>query len=55
MAQPIERFGELNSMMTWAEAAARNEKISRKEVDEWAYNSHMKAVKARNQASLQKR
>ncbi len=46
MAQPIERFGELNSMMTWAEAAARNEKISRKEVDEWAYNSHMKAVKA---------
>jgi acetyl-CoA C-acetyltransferase len=46
MAQPIERFGELNSMMTWAEAAARNENISRKEVDEWAYNSHQKAVKA---------
>ncbi|MBN1907464.1 MAG: thiolase family protein [Deltaproteobacteria bacterium] len=46
MAQPIERFGELNSMMTWAEAAARNEGISRKEVDEWAYNSHQKAVKA---------
>jgi acetyl-CoA C-acetyltransferase len=33
-------------MMTWAEAAARNENISRKEVDEWAYNSHQKAVKA---------
>ncbi len=46
MAQPIERFGELNSMMTWAEAAARNENISRKEIDEWAYNSHQKAVKA---------
>ncbi len=46
MAQPIERFGELNSMMTWAEAAAKNEGITREEVDEWAYNSHQKAVRA---------
>jgi len=27
MHQPIERFGELNSMMTWAETAAKNENI----------------------------
>jgi len=46
MAQPIERFGELNSMMTWAEAAAKNEGITREEVDVWAYNSHQKAIKA---------
>ena len=46
MAQPIDRFGELNSMMTWAETAARNEGISRQEADEWSYNSHQKAVNA---------
>ena len=46
MAQPIERFGELNSMMTWAEAAAKNEGISRQEADEWSYNSHQKAIRA---------
>jgi acetyl-CoA C-acetyltransferase len=46
MAQPIERFGELNSMMTWAEAAAKNEGITREEADEWAFNSHQKAVRA---------
>lgn len=46
MAQPIDRFGELNSMMTWAETAAKNEGITREEVDEWAYNSHQKAVRA---------
>jgi acetyl-CoA C-acetyltransferase len=46
MAQPIERFGELNSMMTWAETAAKNEGISRQEADEWSYNSHQKAVRA---------
>ena len=26
MSQPIERFGELNSMMSWAEEAARQER-----------------------------
>lgn len=46
MAQPIERFGELNSMMTWAETAAKNEGISRQEADEWSYNSHQKAIRA---------
>ena len=46
MHQPVERFGELNSMMTWAETAAKNENISRQEVDEWAFGSHQKAVAA---------
>jgi len=46
MSQPIERFGELNSMMTWAEAAAKEEKISRQEADEWALRSHQKAIAA---------
>ena len=42
--QPIDRFGELNSMMTWAETAAKNENVSRKEADEWSVGSHKKAV-----------
>jgi acetyl-CoA C-acetyltransferase len=46
MSQPVERFGELNSMMTWAEKAAKNEHISRKEADEWALRSQQKAVAA---------
>ena len=46
MSQPIERFGELNSMMTWAETAAKNEQVSRKEADEWAARSHEKAIAA---------
>lgn len=46
MSQPIERFGELNSMMTWAEAAARNEKISREAADRWALRSHRRACEA---------
>jgi len=46
MSQPIERFGELNSMMTWAETAAKQEKISRQEADEWALRSHQKAIAA---------
>jgi len=46
MHQPIERFGELNSMMTWAEAAAKNEGISREEVDKWALRSHQRAIAA---------
>ncbi len=44
--QPIERFGELNSMMTWAETAARKEGISREEADQWALGSHQKAIRA---------
>jgi len=46
MSQPIERFGELNSMMTWAETAAKKEEISRQEADEWALRSHWKAIAA---------
>jgi acetyl-CoA C-acetyltransferase len=44
--QPIERFGELNSMMTWAETAAKNESITRQEADQWAVRSHQKAIAA---------
>ncbi|MDP2991002.1 MAG: thiolase family protein, partial [Kiritimatiellota bacterium] len=46
MHQPISRFGELSSMMTWAETAAKNEKISREEVDRWSLRSHQRAIAA---------
>jgi acetyl-CoA C-acetyltransferase len=46
MSQPIDRYGELNSMMTWAETAAKNEKISRERADEWALRSHQRAISA---------
>lgn len=46
MHQPIERFGELNSMMTWAETAAKKEGISREEADKWALRSHQRAIAA---------
>ena len=46
MSQPIERFGELNSMMVWAETAAKEEHLSREEVDRWALRSHQKAIAA---------
>lgn len=44
--QPIDRFGELNSMMTWAETAAKNEGISRDAADRWAFRSHERAIAA---------
>lgn len=46
MSQPIERYGELNSMMSWAEIAAKNEGITREEADWWALRSHKRAVEA---------
>ncbi len=46
MSQPVERFGELNSMMTWAENAAKNENITRDQADNWASQRHKKALKA---------
>jgi acetyl-CoA C-acetyltransferase len=46
MHQPIDRFGELNSMMTWAETAAKREGISREEADKWALRSHQRAIAA---------
>ncbi len=46
MSQPVERFGELNSMMSWAEAAAAEEGITREAADAWALGSHQKALGA---------
>jgi acetyl-CoA C-acetyltransferase len=45
-SQPIERYGELNSMMSWAENAARAEGISREEADRWSLRSHQRALAA---------
>ncbi|MEW6184443.1 MAG: thiolase family protein [Thermodesulfobacteriota bacterium] len=46
MSQPIARYGELSSMMTWAEAAAKKENINREEADRWALRSHQRAIAA---------
>jgi acetyl-CoA C-acetyltransferase len=46
MHQPIDKFGELNSMMTWADTAAKKEGISREEADKWALRSHQRAIAA---------
>lgn len=46
MSQPIDRYGELNSMMAWAEAAAKEEKITRQEADEWSVRSQQRALAA---------
>ena len=46
MSQPMERFGELNSMMTWGETAARKEDISREQADRWAWRSQHRAIAA---------
>jgi acetyl-CoA C-acetyltransferase len=48
MSQPIARYGELSSMMTWAEAAAKKEKITREEADKWALRSHQRAIAAQD-------
>ncbi len=53
MSQPIGRYGELNSMMTWAETAAKNEKITRQEADEWALRSHQRAIDAMDKGIFQ--
>ena len=47
MSQPIERYGVLPSMMSWAETAAREEHVSREDCDRWALESHRKACAAR--------
>lgn len=46
MSQPIDRYGELSSMMEWAETAARKEGIKREDADNWAYRSHRRAIAA---------
>jgi len=48
MSQPIDRYGELSSMMTWAETAAQREKITREEADRWALRSHQRAIAAQD-------
>jgi len=48
MSQPIERYGELSSMMSWAEAAAKKENITREEADRWAFRSHRRAIAAQD-------
>jgi acetyl-CoA C-acetyltransferase len=48
MSQPIARYGELSSMMTWAETAAKNEGITREEADRWALRSHLRAIAAQD-------
>ncbi len=46
MSQPEERYGVLPAMMTWAETAAKEEKISRDACDRWSLESHQKACAA---------
>lgn len=46
MSQPMERYGILPTMMSWAETAATEEGISREECDRWALESHRKACQA---------
>jgi len=46
MSQPEERYGILPSMMTWAETAAKEERIDRDSCDRWAIESHQKACAA---------
>ena len=46
MSQPEERYGILPAMMAWAETAAKEEKITRKACDQWAFESHQKACAA---------
>jgi len=46
MSQPIGRYGELSSMMSWAEEAAKRESITREEADRWAIRSHQRAIAA---------
>ncbi|MDD5313492.1 MAG: thiolase family protein [Dehalococcoidia bacterium] len=46
MSQPEERFGVLQSMMTWAETAAKEHGLTREEVDKWALLSNQRACSA---------
>jgi acetyl-CoA C-acetyltransferase len=46
MSQPVSRYGELSSMMSWAEVAAKREGIKREEADRWAIRSHERAIAA---------
>jgi len=46
MSQPSERFGVLQSMMTWAETAAKEHGITREDVDKWTLISNQRACAA---------
>ena len=46
MSQPIERFGTLPTMMTWAESAAKEHGITREQADKWAVISNQRACEA---------
>lgn len=46
MSQPVERYGVLPSMMSWAETAAQEMEISREACDTWALASHQRACAA---------
>lgn len=46
MSQPISRYGEMPTMMSWGDLAAKEENISREECDEWSLGSHQKACAA---------
>ncbi|MFC1990860.1 acetyl-CoA C-acyltransferase [Chloroflexota bacterium] len=46
MTQPIDRFGVLQTMMVWGDAAAKEENISREACDKWALGAHQKAIAA---------
>jgi len=46
MSQPINRYGVLPSMMTWAETAAKEYNITREDCDRWALLSHTRAYQA---------
>lgn len=46
MSQPVSRFGYVPSMITWAEAAAKEYHLSREDVDKWALRSYQRACAA---------
>lgn len=52
MSQPEERFGVLQSMMTWAETAAREHGLTRTEVDQWAVTSNQRACAAQDNGNF---
>jgi len=53
MSQPEERYGVLPAMMSWAETAAAEEKITRTACDRWSYESHQKACAAMESGRFQ--
>ena len=54
MTQPEERFGILQTMMTWAETAAKEHGIAREAVDKWALLSNQRACAAIDSGKFKK-